>query len=391
MAKNNGKFTFFLILCLLVVSVILIMGVSEGNKVSKVNSFGISNKQSANGIVCTISGLSGQAKESAINVNSVKKHACNFAGTIKLNNLQYDNTQEKCLNCDENKESVSNLDFANDFSVYSENSGVMSVNDKNMVSYTNKTMSKQENSIELLCLMYHNVVADNQKQGDYEIRVSALEKDFLELKKMGYQCVDRKNLLNIIDKKRYGKYVMITFDDGFYGVYKYLPKLLEKHDMCCIVSVVGEFMDIADKQNYKTRCSYMNTKEVQELAKSQRVEIAHHSYSMHHINNDRRGVKINKNEGVDEYKNKLLNDTKCLNDRLNGIGIKTKTYCYPFGEYCKESEGVLRGLDYQMTMTCNEHINYISDRNSLYLIGRINRSAKYENLSNMLLKTCNIK
>lgn len=318
MAKNNGKFTFFLILCILVVAVILIMGISEGDKVSKASSFGISNAKNENKIACDTSEIS------------------------KV----------------ENK--------------------------------TNKN-SKQENSIELLCLMYHNVVADNQKQGKYEIRVSALEKDFIELKKMGYQCVDRKNLLNITDKKRYGKYVMITFDDGFYGVYKYLPKLLEKYDMSCIVSVVGEFMDNADKQNYKTRCSYMNTKEVQELSKNQRIEIAHHSYNMHHIGKDRQGVKIKQNENAEEYKSKLMDDTKHLNDKLKGIGINAKTYCYPFGAYCKESEGVFKELNYQMTMTCNEKLNYIKDRNSLYLIGRINRSANYENLSNMLLKTCNKK
>ena len=110
MAKNNGKFTFFLILCILVVAVILIMGVSEKNKISKVSSFGISNNNNANKIACASSELS------------------------KTNNN------------------------------------------------ANKSL-KQENSIELLCLMYHNVVADNQKQGSYEIRVSALEKDFVELKK----------------------------------------------------------------------------------------------------------------------------------------------------------------------------------------------------------------
>lgn len=318
MAKNNGKFTFFLILCILVVAVILIMGVSEKNKISKVSSFGISNNNYANKIACASSELS------------------------KTNNN------------------------------------------------ANKSL-KQENSIELLCLMYHNVVADNQKQGSYEIRVSALEKDFVELKKMGYQCVDRKNLLSITDKKRYGKYVMITFDDGFYGVYKYVPKLLEKHNMSCIVSVVGEFMDIADKQNFKSRCSYMNTKEVKELAKNQRIEVAHHSYNMHHFGKDRQGVKIRQDENAEEYTNKLMDDTKNLNNKLRSIGINARTYCYPFGAYCKESERLFKELNYQMTMTCNEKINYIKDRNSLYLIGRINRSANYENISNMLLKTCNKK
>lgn len=242
--------------------------------------------------------------------------------------------------------------------------------------------------IELLCLMYHNVVDDNQKQGDYEIRVSALENDFIELKKLGYQCVNSSKLIDIVDNKKYGRYVMITFDDGFYGVYKHLPALLEKYDMFAMVSVVGEYMDWQDKQNYKTRCSYMNTKEVQELSKNSRIEIAYHSYNMHHID-DRRGVKIKPGESVTDYKNFFGNDTIKLKGKFNGLGITSTVYCYPYGEYCKESENLLKELNFNITMTCTEKINYLSDRQSLYLVGRINRAAKYKNLNNLLLKACN--
>ncbi len=245
-----------------------------------------------------------------------------------------------------------------------------------------------KNSIELLCLMYHNVVADNQKQGDYEIRVSALERDFKELKSMGYKCVDSKELLNIVDNKKYGKYVMITFDDGFYGVYKYLPTLLERHKMKAVVSVVGEYIDWQDKQNYKSRCSYMNTEEVKELSRNKRVEIAYHSYELHHING-RRGVKIKKGENSTEYTKMFTNDTKKLGGKLNNLGIKSSVYCYPYGEFCKESEKVLKGLDFNITMTCAEKVNYLSSRQSLFLIGRINRAASYQNLNNLLLKACN--
>ena len=161
--------------------------------------------------------------------------------------------------------------------------------------------------------------------------------------------------------------------------------------MSCIVSVVGEFMDRQDKLDYKTRCSYMNTSEVKELAKNPRVEIAQHSYDFHHIKNGRKGVKIKSGETSDKYMETFKVDTKKLTDKLKGIGVKTKAYCYPYGEYCKESESVLKSLNYQMTMTCNEHINYLKGRESLYLLGRLNRSAKYQNINNLIVKTCNKK
>lgn len=245
--------------------------------------------------------------------------------------------------------------------------------------------------IELLCLMYHNIVADNQAENSYEVRVSTIEKDFIELKDMGYKCVDRGDLLEVIKYKKAGKYVMITFDDGFYGVYKYVPTLLKRYNMNCVISVVGEFMEKADKQNYKTRCSYMNSKEVATIAKNPRVEIAHHSYSLHHIKNGMKGVKIAKGENEFIYKERMFNDTSKLEKKMNGLGVKLNTYCYPYGEYCRQSENVLKELGYSMTMTCNEKINILDNKKNLQLIGRINRAAKYGNIKNLINKTCNKK
>ena len=313
MAKNNGKFTLFFMLCALVLALCLVIGMDKCEYTAKKAVFETSNR---------------------VNTNLVENN----------------------------------------------------INDKKIV---NTTASSKE--IEVLCLMYHNVVANTQKQGDYEVRVSTIEQDFIELKKLGYKCVNRKTLSNIVKNKKYGKYAMITFDDGFYGVYKYMPALLEKYNMSCVVSVVGEFMDRQDKLTYKTRCSYMNTSEVKELSKNPRVEIALHSYDYHHIKDGRRGVKIKSGESKEIYKETFKTDTIKLATKLEDIGIKAKTYCYPYGEFCRESENVLKTLNYQMTMTCAEKINYLSEKDSLYLLGRINRSANCKNINNLISKACNKK
>ncbi len=314
MAKNNGKFTLFLMLCMLIFAICFIVGMDKCEYAAK-------------------------------QVNFTDKHNMSTA--------------------------------------------IQTVRDREQ--NTSKSVKANGGKIELLCLMYHNIVGNNQKQGDYEVRVNMLEQDFAEIKKLGYTCVNRKKLLEVVDNNKSGKYAMITFDDGFYGVYKYVPKLLEKYDMSCIVSVVGEFMDRQDKIEYKTRCSYMNTNEVKELARNPRVEIAQHSYDYHHIKNGRKGVKIKNGETSDKYIQTFKSDTQKLTDKLKSIGVKTKTYCYPYGEYCKESESVLKNLKYQMTMTCNEHLNYVKGRESLYLLGRLNRSANCQNINNLIAKACNKK
>lgn len=321
MQKNNGKGFLFLLLIALTLAVIFAsLGCNKAFAANKIKNSNFS---------CTYS----QVQKKAIGENAV----C-IPNAEKTNNLQKDN-----LSCANGK----------------------------------------EKNIELLCLMYHNVVSDKQKQGDYEMRVSSVAGDFAWLKKNAYQCVTPNELLGIVDNQKFGKYVMITFDDGFYGVYKHIPPLLEKYNMKCVVSVTGEFIDMADKQNYKTRCSYMNSNEVKQLAQNARVVIAHHSYDYHHINNGLRGVRKKQNESASQYEQRFLRDTKKLENKLSDYGITTQIYCYPFGEYCKESESILKNLDYKVTMTCNEKINYLTDRNSLYLLGRINRAAKYQNLSNL--------
>lgn len=291
------------------------------------------------------------------------------------------------------KSTISHNILSGDLQRVSQNDAILSNNTTDKLQSTVQenvicASNPADDNIELLCLMYHNVVGDNQKQGDYEMRVSTMEKDFAELKNSGYKCVLQRQLVDIVDNHRYGKYAMITFDDGFFGVYKYIPNLLEKYDMNCVVAVTGEFIDIADKQNYKTRCSYMNTEEVKSLSKNPRVEIAHHSYNYHHIKDGRKGVGIKNGESGDAYIEKFSADTKKLENKLSGLGVKMKTYCYPYGVYCKESEKVLKELGYQMTMTCNEKVNYLHSRDSLFLLSRINRSARYQNIDNLLQCAC---
>lgn len=253
---------------------------------------------------------------------------------------------------------------------------------------TGKEVNKDEN-VELLCLMYHNVVAEGAKENDYEITWKRIEHDFIELNELGYSCVSCTELAGIVKKQKAGRYVMITFDDGFYGVYKYIPRLLEKYNMKCVVAVVGEFLDMADKLQEKTRCSYMNSKEVQILSQNPRVEIAHHTYYLHHHSKYSRGARIRQGESKEAYFARFGKDTELMEKRLTELNIYSKIFCYPYGEYCRESEQVLKSRGYKVTMTCVERKNILNGDKGLFLISRVNRSSKYENilkLNNLICK-----
>lgn len=93
-------------------------------------------------------------------------------------------------------------------------------------------------------------------------------------------------------------------------------------------------------------------------------------------------------EPANQYVELFTKDLKKMEKRLAELAIKPNFFCYPYGEYCLESEKSLKENDYQMTFTCTEKTNIIKSPSDLFLIGRINRAAKYKNISNLLDKTC---
>lgn len=251
--------------------------------------------------------------------------------------------------------------------------------------YKNRIQINQERrkigGVPLTVIMYHNIVPDNCNESDYEVRVSTLERDLKYLSENGYTALNTESLAKVVSGEMSGgKYVMLTFDDGFYSYLTYLPKLLQKYDMNAIASVVGQFSANQEAKNPRLRCSYMTFEEVQELSQCDRIEIACHTDSLHSMKS-RKGVRIKDSENEYEYKQMLIQDTIKSQQNLEKLMIKPTCYTYPYGEYCKESEDVVRGFGYNMTLTCYEHVNYItSDIESMYLLGRYNRSSSYNGL-----------
>ena len=257
--------------------------------------------------------------------------------------------------------------------------------------YKNRIQINQERrrsgGVPLTVIMYHNIVSDRCKENDYEVRVSTLERDLKYLSDNGYTSLNTQSLAKVVSGEMSGgKYVMLTFDDGFYSYLKYLPQLLEKYDMHAIASVVGQFSANQIVRNPRPRCSYMTYSEVQELSLCDRIEIACHTDNLHSMKS-RRGVRIKDGESEYEYKQMLTNDTIKSQQNLDKLMIKPTCYTYPYGEYCKESEEVVRGLGYNMTLTCYEHVNYItSDTESMYLLGRYNRTSSYAGMHEIFNK-----
>ena len=99
-------------------------------------------------------------------------------------------------------------------------------------------------------IMYHNFVSEEDvKNGieyeEYSISPEDFEEDLIWLKNNGYTTITSDELLEFLEKKEAlpSKAVVISIDDGSWGVYKHAWPLLEKHGMKADLNVIGAQID----------------------------------------------------------------------------------------------------------------------------------------------------
>ena len=91
-------------------------------------------------------------------------------------------------------------------------------------------MALAEEGVHLPVLMYHSILKDSARQGQYVISPSVLSADLDALQQRGYQTVTVSDLLAYVydGVSLPEKPVMITFDDGYYNNYVYAYPLRER-------------------------------------------------------------------------------------------------------------------------------------------------------------------
>ena len=116
--------------------------------------------------------------------------------------------------------------------------------------------------------------------------------------------------------------------------------------------------------------------DISEAAASGRVEIMGHSYCLHK-SSPRLGANKKRGESYESYSKLLTFDTMKLQELVrSNCGLTVRTYAYPYGSYCKESEAILKELGFSATLTCCERKNIITDASSLFELGRFNRDGR---------------
>ena len=238
-------------------------------------------------------------------------------------------------------------------------------------------------TVDVPIIMYHRI----SKAGDgniYTVTPEMFEKDVLYLEKCGCSTVTVADLIAYVyDGVRLPENpVMITFDDGEYGVYKYAYPILQKHEMRAVAAIIGS---VTDKYTEEGRedIHYPNLTWplVSELSDSGVFEIQNHSYDLHRRRSGVNGALARKGESPDSYFKRLSADIGKMQRRtLEMTGVTPDAFMYPFGARCSDSERVLMKLGIRASLGCGAGVCEITrdDPECLYGLKRNNRVPGHE-------------
>ena len=246
-------------------------------------------------------------------------------------------------------------------------------------------------SVSLPALMYHSVLKDPSRTGEYVITPQSFESDLRYLKEKGYTAVSPEEIIAFADGEAElpEKPVLITFDDGHLNNITYALPLLEQYDMKAVVNITGAFTVQAEKENDPNPAyAYMTREDAADLSAGDVFSVGCHTYNMHSMNG-RKGAARNKGESEEEYIRIFSRDT----DRwLEIFGSGHCVYAYPYGAMSREGFDVLKERGFRLILTCRETGNTVcsdgSMKNELVIIDRYNRSGLVQ--TDEFMRSCGI-
>ena len=215
-------------------------------------------------------------------------------------------------------------------------------------------------------IMYHNFVSEEDiKKGiefeEYSISPEAFEEDLIWLKNNGYITITSDDLLRHLEGKKSipQKAVIISIDDGSWGVYKNAWPLLKKYNMKADFNIIGAQIDATwdSLDSGKTRdgesAPYCTWEELIEMEKSGAINICSHTYGLHVYNKDKRvGMSMMEDESAEDFAAVVKKDYKLAVKCIEGwTGKVPETVAYPYSKRSTDGdEIVLDNTGYKILM-----------------------------------------
>ncbi len=197
-------------------------------------------------------------------------------------------------------------------------------------------------------IMYHNFVSEEDIESgiefeEYSISPDDFEQDLIWLKENGYVTITSKELLYFLENKEPipQKAVILSIDDGSWGVYTNAWPLLKKYGMKADFNIIGAQIDATWKllnEENGTRegdpAPFCTWEELIEMQTSGEINICSHTYGMHVYNKEKRiGMSMMENESPESFAQAVIKDYKLAVSCIEGwTGMMTDTVAYPYSK-----------------------------------------------------------
>jgi biofilm PGA synthesis lipoprotein PgaB len=214
---------------------------------------------------------------------------------------------------------------------------------------------------------------------------------FSWLKVNGYNVI---SIQDILTAKKTGKplpekSIVLSFDDGYKSFYTYVMPLLKAFNYPATLAIVGSWLEVPENgtvlyaDKLVPRSKFLSIKELQEVSRSKLVEIASHTYDLHHgiLGNIEGNMmpalttfEFNKNtlqyESDTHYLNRIKSDLIKNNAWIKKhTGISPRVVVWPYGRYNQVAQSMAKDLGMDMALTLDGVEN--SEAQTLDSVGRI--------------------
>ena len=212
---------------------------------------------------------------------------------------------------------------------------------------------KNEAKLNIPIFIYHDIVENNSdiKVNYMQTKYSVFKNQILGLIKLGYVPITYDDLIDYYkgEKSIPRRSILITFDDGFSGVYDYAYKFAKEYNIPITSFLIN--------YNVGTK-GYYTWDQAKEMSESGIVKI--YSHSMQHLKYDQEDSK----KLLDDVNNSLAQ----ISDKLN-VSYKNKIFTYPYGLHTKEEQELLKQNEIVQNLT-DAKIN-TSDNLDIYGLHRM--------------------
>jgi biofilm PGA synthesis lipoprotein PgaB len=229
-------------------------------------------------------------------------------------------------------------------------------------------------------LSFHDIVQEKTAISEPDdVTADNLINYFSWLKANGYNVI---SIQEVIDARKTGKplpekSIVLTFDDGYKSFYTYVMPLLKAFQYPATLAIVGSWLDVPDQgtvlyaDKRVPRSKFLSLKELREISRSGLVEIASHTYDLHHgvLGNIQGNTmpalttfEYNKQTGEYEseghYRKRIESDLIQNNAWIKKYtGKSPRIIVWPYGRYNGIAQTMAKNLGMEVAITLDDGEN----------------------------------